>query len=151
VAERTYTDHDGYEWIIDVVPPALITGGSVVSVHHSPALRFSRPRRWRITEQFQARFWKPLAQLDRDELDELFQDVNQTWAEFLWCLHCEQAYPYAALGVAPGHDGPGIQCPINGCDGKYVDRWEWDEVRAADPTYPEIPAPGRRYLLNGLA
>lgn len=60
---------------------------------------------------------------------------------FLWCLHCERAYPH-------GHsrDVEGLEyCPFDGCDGTTVaDGWSWSSI-ARQVGYPRVPVVGRQY------
>jgi len=57
--------------------------------------------------------------------------------KWYWCLHCERAFKGRS------------KCPYKGCDGSSMDRWSWDEVRAINPTYPEVPLEETVYRLYG--
>jgi hypothetical protein len=63
-------------------------------------------------------------------------------AEYIWCMHCEQAYHKSK--IVKGQD-----CPVSGCDGRGLgidlDNWEW--IRSLHPHYPEVPAQGVVYPL----
>lgn len=65
---------------------------------------------------------------------------------YLWCLHCERAYPngeYRQVGDLQ-------MCPYAGCDGDAVfDAWRWTDVRDGHATYPETPVEGLVYPLYG--
>ena len=64
-----------------------------------------------------------------------------------WCLHCERAY---FAGEFKFDEYLDLMCPYPECDGSIMlDRWDWVEIRAANPGYPKIPEKGVRYPLYG--
>jgi len=58
-------------------------------------------------------------------------------AKWYWCLHCERVFR--------GRE----KCPRSDCDGGRWDRWTWEDVRANNPAYPEVPEEGKVYRLYG--
>lgn len=64
--------------------------------------------------------------------------------DYLWCLHCEQAYPYGKY-----RQGRLVQlCPYTGCDGSTIsDAWGWSKIKDARPEYPDTPEEGITYPL----
>lgn len=65
---------------------------------------------------------------------------------FLWCLHCERAYPMGNFRVS----SRGLElCPYPGCDGDtVVDAWRWETVREhREDRYPLQPVAGLVYPL----
>ena len=73
---------------------------------------------------------------------------------YLWCLHCERAYPkekYRTV-VQKGYREPDFEmqmCPYEDCDGDAViDAWDWLKIRVdREDEYPEIPEEGKVYPL----
>jgi len=57
--------------------------------------------------------------------------------KWYWCLHCERAFKNRS------------KCPRKECDGGAWDRWDWEDVRKNNLTYPEFPEAGKVYLLYG--
>lgn len=66
---------------------------------------------------------------------------------YLWCLHCERAYPDGAFREVTDARGETQQmCPYDGCDGDAViDAWDWAVIRIANPDYPKVPGLGVVY------
>ena len=63
-------------------------------------------------------------------------------AKFIWCLHCECAYPgewFRSKGWSA--------CPGDRCDGSILDwqTWEDSQARRAHPEYPGVPVSGGFY------
>lgn len=65
--------------------------------------------------------------------------------DFLWCIHCERVYQYGDFRRA----GTMELCPYANCHGAEVFAWDWEQVRQANPEYPEQPEPGVTYPLFG--
>ena len=61
----------------------------------------------------------------------------------LWCLHCEKTV-YNPKRLKGGW----LECPH--CGAGHYDLWGWDEVRRANPQYPENPEDGKRYPMYPL-
>lgn len=66
-------------------------------------------------------------------------------SDYLWCLHCEKAYPRSWLKR-------GGYCPTFGCSGAGLglDIYEWKPdgwPRVNHPEYPEVPEVGKEYPL----
>jgi hypothetical protein len=96
---------------------------------------------------------------------------RESRCDFLWCLHCERAYPYGKFRLKPsdfsesdlefirsGSRWSGSElralrddlqmCPYDGCSGDAVlDAWDWNKVREVHPEYPAIPLYGVVYPL----
>ena len=53
-----------------------------------------------------------------------------------WCMHCERAYVRGEI-----REMRDLQmCPYADCDGDAVmDAWDWESIRAENPSYPENP------------
>ena len=66
--------------------------------------------------------------------------------DFLWCIHCERVYQYGDFRRA----GSLELCPYANCHGAEVFAWDWEQVRQANPDYPEQPEPGVTYPLFGM-
>lgn len=63
---------------------------------------------------------------------------------WLWCLHCERAYPLGSYRVV----GDLQLCPYAECDGDTaLDLWPWGAVRVENPQYPIRPELGVVYPL----
>lgn len=65
--------------------------------------------------------------------------------DFLWCIHCERVYQYGDFRRAGNQD----LCPYANCHGAEVFAWDWEQVRQANPDYPDQPVPGVTYPLFG--
>jgi hypothetical protein len=65
---------------------------------------------------------------------------------FLWCLHCERAYPKDQIRIDPSW---GLEmCHYKDCDGDAVlDAWAWSKFRDGRAAYPEQPEMGVNYPL----
>lgn len=57
-----------------------------------------------------------------------------------WCLHCECVIVAQKRPEA---------CLHRGCDGGFLDIWDWADVRDVNPSYPELPEHGGYYPLYG--
>lgn len=70
---------------------------------------------------------------------------------FLYCLHCERAYPKEKYRVLSDSVVGLLQmCPYEDCDGDAVlDSWLWDRVAEENDKYPEVPVEGVPYPLHG--
>ena len=74
---------------------------------------------------------------------------------FLWCAHCERAYPVADLRVVKS--GPGwtyyewsLECATPACDGRRAAWSPWHPLklpRAVHPEYPDSPQANGHYPL----
>lgn len=62
---------------------------------------------------------------------------------FIWCLHCEMANRRDAWVENDEY------CPEEGCDGSFLDGWNWDDLRKKHSDYPVIPIGGKKYPLYG--
>ena len=77
-------------------------------------------------------------QLDREKAF-----VEDEKPNYLWCLHCERAYPYGEYRQVDDLQ----MCPYEGCGGDTViDAWPWPKLRDAHG-YPDVPEKGERYPL----
>jgi hypothetical protein len=65
---------------------------------------------------------------------------GKQYQKFVWCLHCERAFPEKDSRNK-------MRCAYFGCDGHWGDIWEWETVRSVNPDYPVIPEKGKVYLL----
>jgi hypothetical protein len=65
---------------------------------------------------------------------------------FLWCLHCERAYPKDQIRIDQSF---GLEmCHYKDCDGDAVlDAWEWSKLRTWHASYPDQPEMGVSYPL----
>lgn len=83
-------------------------------------------------------------------------------AKWKWCLHCFRCYLDGEFKI---DEDPMVQgfyrmayakdkqsyeqpmvCPYPGCDGTLLgDSWDWDNVRATRPQWPEVPERGVVY------
>lgn len=63
---------------------------------------------------------------------------------WLWCMHCERAYPLGSYRVVED-----LQlCPYAECRGDTIlDLWPWVTVREENPQYPKVPELGVLYPL----
>lgn len=68
-------------------------------------------------------------------------DDPEATSAFLWCLHCERAFPKSRR---PGNGYHGRQrtgqCWYRDCDGSWMDLWDWAQIRDANG-YQEAPRP----------
>lgn len=72
--------------------------------------------------------------------DALFEHEGRS--AYLWCLHCERTYENGKWRTIDGLQ----MCPYTDCGGDAViDAWDWDKIREANPSYPEIPEFGKIY------
>lgn len=64
---------------------------------------------------------------------------------WLWCFHCERAYPMGSYKVVED-----LQlCPYAECRGDTIlDLWTWATVREVNLHYPEVPILGVFYPLS---
>jgi hypothetical protein len=61
-----------------------------------------------------------------------------------WCLHCGRTYRPKQFRVVEGRE----LCPYEGCDGSvFADGMDWADIRRGHLDYPEIPEPGKVYVL----
>lgn len=79
------------------------------------------------------------------EREKMFGDLPE--GTFLYCIHCERAYPKDKYRVMSDIDFGLMQmCPYEDCDGDAVmDAWEWDRIRSEYPEYPKVPEEGKGY------
>lgn len=66
---------------------------------------------------------------------------------YLYCIHCERAYPKDMYRVMSDIDFGLMQmCPYEDCDGDAVmDAWEWDRIRSEHADYPKVPEENKVY------
>lgn len=66
---------------------------------------------------------------------------------YLYCLHCERAYPKDKYRVMLGNQSSSLQmCPYEDCDGDAVmDSWLWERITEENDEYPDIPKEGIIY------
>jgi hypothetical protein len=65
---------------------------------------------------------------------------------FLWCMHCERAYPKAQVRI--DHRWGLEMCHYKDCDGDAVlDAWDWSRYRDGRQSLPEEPETGVTYPL----
>jgi hypothetical protein len=78
--------------------------------------------------------------MNMDDLESIEDKIERT--EYIWCMHCEQAYHKSKIVVRQ-------DCPVPGCDGRGFgfDLDTWDNMRELYPHYPEVPAEGVVYPL----
>jgi hypothetical protein len=75
-----------------------------------------------------------------DKVEYIEDKIERT--EYIWCLHCEQAYHKSKIVKEQ-------DCPVPGCDGGGygIDLRIWQDMRDLYPHYPEVPAEGVVYPL----
>lgn len=84
--------------------------------------------------------------LNSPETMEHFVIVAGPRKSWLWCLHCERAYPLGSYRLVEDLQ----MCPYSECRGDTVlDLWAWQKIREDNPHYPEIPELGIVYPLYG--
>lgn len=67
--------------------------------------------------------------------------LNVRLSAFSWCLHCQKAHQTSTWKEQ------GWQCP--GCGSSPPDLWRWEQVRAVQPLFPQVPEEGRFYPVYG--
>lgn len=68
---------------------------------------------------------------------------------WMWCLHCERAFPAGSWKQRKGVHHPPVECPYPDCSATVVmDGQSWDWPRELNG-YPEIPERGVIYPLYG--
>jgi Zn finger protein HypA/HybF involved in hydrogenase expression len=60
---------------------------------------------------------------------------------YSWCLHCETVHQTQSW------EKNAHQCPK--CGAGATDQWRWEDIRAANPDYPELPQEGAEYPQYG--
>jgi len=80
----------------------------------------------------------------KSERQEIF---GESKSGYLWCLHCERAYPDGEYREVKSKSGVVYQmCPYEDCDGNAViDAWDWAQISEGHPEYPETPKKGKVY------
>lgn len=80
------------------------------------------------------------------EYDPERTDTRDECKPFVWCLHCERAYPYGFFRVG---DNGLHYCPYDNCDGDaFMDAWPWSKV-AKQNGYAVQPEIGKTYPMYG--
>ena len=81
----------------------------------------------------------------KTERENMFGDLPE--GAFLYCIHCERAYPKNKYRVLSDIESGLMQmCPYEGCNGDAViDAWEWDKICSENHSYPKIPEEGKVY------
>lgn len=65
---------------------------------------------------------------------------------YLWCLHCEQAYPVSKVKEVTQGGETFQLCPY--CDaGTVTDGRDWAEIKKIHKDYPETPEENTEYPL----
>jgi len=60
---------------------------------------------------------------------------------YSWCLHCEKVHQTKAW------EANRWQCPA--CGAGTTDLWPWEQIKEANPNYPDAPKEGRLYPQYG--
>lgn len=62
---------------------------------------------------------------------------------YFWCSYCYRAF--SSVETNPE------QCHFQDCEGGVYDIRDWESVIEKNPSFPEIPEIGRKYLPPGAA
>lgn len=76
----------------------------------------------------------------KTEKQEVCPCCGQTESDFVWCLHCERAFPKKRIQKGRRW------CVYDGCHGKAGDLRDWNKFRYyCSHDYPEVPVMGEHY------